>query len=156
MISSLLCNYFYADLEARHLSFLKEGNSLLSRLQDDFLLITTEREHAKKFLQVMHDGLPEYGVQVGPDKTLVNFEVGINGRKINRLVGNRKFPFCGSFIDTRTLDITKDRERVKDLGEFSCAEDLRTWLTRVAIADSLTVEYSKVPGKTFHRKVLSE
>jgi hypothetical protein len=29
-------------------------------------------------------------------------------------------------------------------------------LTKKAIANLLTVEYSKVPGKTFHRKVLSK
>jgi len=29
-------------------------------------------------------------------------------------------------------------------------------LTGKAIVDSLTVEFSRVPGKTFHRKVLSE
>jgi telomerase reverse transcriptase len=116
VLSSLLCNYFYADLEAHHLQFLQSKDSLLLRLIDDFLLITKERSHAKKFLQVMHDGLPAYGVRVNPDKTLVNFEVVINGRKVERLIGSRSFPYCGSFIDTRTLDITKDRERRRDMG----------------------------------------
>ncbi|TAQ91363.1 hypothetical protein B7494_g281 [Chlorociboria aeruginascens] len=138
VISSLLCNYFYADLEAQHLHFLQVGNSLLLRLMDDFLLITTDRIHAKRFLQIMHNGLPEYGVRVNPDKTLVNFEVSINERKITRLVGSRTFPYCGSFIDTKTLDISKDRERKKNM----------------AILDSLTVEFSQIPGKTFHKKVL--
>ena len=118
VISSLLCNYFYADLEAHHLQFLQSGNSLLLRLIDDFLLITTDRSHARKFVQVMHDGLPAYGVRVNPDKTLANFEAVVNGKKLARLVGERNFPYCGSFIDTRTLDIAKDRERRKDMGEF--------------------------------------
>lgn len=118
VLSSLLCNYFYADLEAHHLQFLQSGNSLLLRLIDDFLLITTDRSHAKKYLQIMHDGLPTYGVRVNPDKTLVNFEAVVNGKKVERLVGNRSFPYCGSFIDTKTLDITKDRERRKDMGEL--------------------------------------
>ncbi|KAG0650734.1 Telomerase reverse transcriptase [Hyphodiscus hymeniophilus] len=139
VLSSLLCNYFYADLEARHLQFLQSGNSLLLRLIDDFLLITTEQSHAKKFLQVMHDGLPAYGVRVNPDKTLVNFETVINGKKVERLVGNNSFPYCGTFINTKSLDITKDRERRKDM----------------AIGDSLTVEFSRVPGKAFHRKILN-
>jgi telomerase reverse transcriptase len=117
VVSSLLCNYFYADLEASHLQFLSGGNSLLVRLIDDFLLITTDRVHAKRFLQVMHDGLPEYGVQVNSDKTLTNFEVTINGKQVHRLVGTREFPYCGSFIDTKTLDLSKDRERKKDMGE---------------------------------------
>jgi len=117
VLSSILCNYFYADLEARHLGFLNAPGSLLLRLVDDFLLVTTDRHHAKQFLQIMHDGLPEYGVTVNPAKTLVNFEVTINDTKVTRLVGTRHFPYCGNFIDTKTLNITKDRERKKDMGQ---------------------------------------
>jgi telomerase reverse transcriptase len=117
VLSSILCNYFYADLEACHLGFLNAPGSLLLRLVDDFLLVTTDRQHAKQFLQIMHDGLPEYGVTVNPAKTLANFEITINHMKITRLVGTRNFPYCGNFIDTKTLDITKDRERKKDMGE---------------------------------------
>ncbi len=117
VLSSILCNYFYADLEARHLDFLNTPGNLLLRLVDDFLLVTTERQRAKDFLQIMHDGLPEYGVTVHPAKTLVNFEVSINGMKVKRLVGSRNFPYCGSFIDINTLNITKDRERKKDMGQ---------------------------------------
>jgi telomerase reverse transcriptase len=117
VLSSILCNYFYADLEARHLDFLKAQGSLLLRLVDDFLLVTTDRQHAKEFLQVMHDGLPEYGVKVNPAKTLVNFEVSINNMKVTRLVGSHNFPYCGNFIDTKTLNIMKDRERKKDMGQ---------------------------------------
>jgi telomerase reverse transcriptase len=118
VLSSLLCNYFYADLEATHLNFLQKSDSLLLRLIDDFLLITLDRNHAKRFLRTMHDGLPEYGVRVNPAKTLVNFEVTTNGRKIERLVATRAFPYCGTFIDTKTLDVTRNREKRCDLGSF--------------------------------------
>jgi telomerase reverse transcriptase len=118
VLSSLLCNLFYADLEAKHLSFLQDGESLLLRLIDDFLLITTNPSHAKQFLQIMHNGLPTYGVRVNPDKTLVNFEVTINEKKVARLVDATGFPYCGSFIDMKTLDISRDRERRKDMGMF--------------------------------------
>ncbi|KAI9650201.1 Telomerase reverse transcriptase [Ciborinia camelliae] len=140
VLSSLLCNYFYADLEAKHLAFLQSGESLLLRLIDDFLLITLNPVHAKRFLQVMHDGIPEYGVGVNPDKTLTNFEVMINGKKVKRVVGEKMFPYCGNLMDMKTLNIERDRDRRKDF----------------AIQDSLTVEYSRIPGKTFHRKVLSK
>jgi telomerase reverse transcriptase len=116
VLSSLLCNYFYADLETTNLSFLQLENSLLLRLIDDFLLITTDHSHAKRFLQVMHDGVPDYGVNVNPAKTLANFEATINGQKVTRVVGTREFPYCGTFIDTKTLAITRNRERRKDLG----------------------------------------
>ncbi|KAK0126716.1 hypothetical protein ONS95_008298 [Cadophora gregata] len=140
VLSSLLCNYFYADLEATHLDFLDSNESLLLRLIDDFLLITTNRSHAKRFLEVMHEGLPEYGVTVNPDKTLVNFEAAVRGRKVPRLLGDGGFPYCGSFVDTKTLDVRRDRERRKDM----------------AVQDSLTVEFSRVPGKAFGKKVLSK
>ena len=120
VVSSLLCNYFYADLEARHLSFLDPAESLLLRLTDDFLLITTNCTHAKLFLDIMHAGLPAYGVRVNPDKTLVNFEATVQGKKLSRLVGKTGFPYCGSFINTNTLNISKDRERKKDMGECFC------------------------------------
>lgn len=116
VISSLLCNFFYAGLEMQHLHFLRSEESLLLRLIDDSLLITTNPEHAKQFLQIMHDGVPAYGVRVNPDKTLANFEVTINGKKVPRLVGTHKFPYCGTFIDTKTLNISKDRDRNKNLG----------------------------------------
>jgi telomerase reverse transcriptase len=59
VLSSLLCNYFYADLESKHLSFLHSEESLLLRLVDDTLLITTNKAHAEKFLEIMHRGLPD-------------------------------------------------------------------------------------------------
>lgn len=118
VLSSLLCNYFYADLEAKHLSFLQSGESLLLRLIDDFLLITLNPIHAKRFLQIMHDGVPEYGVGVNPDKTLTNFEVMINGKKVKRVVGEKMFPYCGNLVDMKTLNIARERDRRKDFGEF--------------------------------------
>lgn len=116
ILSSLLCNYFYADLEATHFGFLQSGNSLLLRLIDDFLLITTDQSSAKAFLQIMHDGLPAYGVRVNPTKTLANFEMSINGIRVPRLMGGRSFPYCGNYIDTKTLNVTKDIDRSKDIG----------------------------------------
>ena len=127
VLSSLLCNYFYADLEAKRLSFLhsKPGEekggkkSLLLRLIDDSLLITTDKQHAKRFLEVMHAGVEEYGVSVNEEKSLVNFEVMVEGRKVRRVVGEREFPYCGCMIDMKTLDLGRDRERRKELGKYS-------------------------------------
>lgn len=122
VLSSLLCNLFYADLEAQHLSFLDPDESLLLRLIDDFLLITTNPAHAKQFLQIMHNGLPAYGVRVNPDKTLINFDCTVNGKSVPRLSDSAAarlgFPYCGSFINTKTLYISRDRERRKDMGMF--------------------------------------
>ncbi len=117
VLSTLLCNFFYGELETECLGFLVEGESLLLRLIDDFLLITTEREHARRFLQVMHNEVEKYGVKVNPGKSLVNFEVTVNGAKIPRLVGGTGFPYCGNLIDTKSLEISKDRERKRAAGK---------------------------------------
>ncbi|EED18804.1 telomerase reverse transcriptase, putative [Talaromyces stipitatus ATCC 10500] len=141
VLSSLLCNFFYGQLEREVLGFLKDDETLLLRLIDDFLLITTRPKLAKKFLQIMLDGQPEYGITVNASKSLVNFEATINGTKMPRLEGSSSFPYCGNLIDTHTLDIRKDRDYSRG-GE-------------VDVADTLTVESSRIPGQAFHRKVLS-
>lgn len=114
----MLCNLFYGDLENKHLDFLiNDPRSLLARMTDDFLLITLDREKAQEFLQIMHDGIPEYGATVNPDKTLVNFETSVNRKKISRLVESLEFPYCGMWIHTRTLEVRRQRDRKAKNGE---------------------------------------
>lgn len=147
VLSSALCNYFYADLEAQHLSFLSEGEGqeveggdcLLLRLIDDFLLITTNQAKARRFVGVMHGGLPEYGVAVSPNKTLVNFDMDFDGTRVARLPDGARFPYCGLGIDCDTLDIVKDRGYVKD----------------TVVSNALTVDYGNKPGQNFQRRVLN-
>ena len=116
ILSSLLCNYFYAQLEEEKLSFLDESESILMRLIDDFLLISTNKAHARQFLQIMHDGVQDYGVEVNPAKSLANFELVINGHRVPKLDNGVVFPYCGNMINTKTLEITKDRYRRKATG----------------------------------------
>lgn len=141
VLSSLLCNFFYGKLEREVLDFLKDDETLLLRLIDDFLLITTRPDPAKRFLEVMLNGQSEYGITVNASKSLVNFEATINGTKMSRLEGSTLFPYCGNLINTHTLDIRKDR----DYGRGG----------QVDVTDTLTVESSRLPGQAFHRKVLS-
>ncbi|TKA76901.1 hypothetical protein B0A49_02736 [Cryomyces minteri] len=138
VLSSLLCNFFYAKLERECLDFVQTEDCLLLRLVDDFLLISVRREHAEDFLQVMHNGVPAYGLAVKAEKSLANFHVEINGRRIESTQGAMQFPYCGNAIHTVSLDISKDRER-KQHGKTS---------------DFLTVDFSKMPGRTFRRKTL--
>ncbi len=119
VLSSLLCNFFYADFEQKRLDFLRAGESLLLRLIDDFLLITLNRQHAELFLQIMHDGDEEYGISVQPRKSLANFAMCLGhdgGVQIPQIEGNQ-FPYCGNLIDTRTLEMSKDRSRRNNTGE---------------------------------------
>lgn len=139
IVSSMLCNYFYAELEREQFHFLKHDESILLRLIDDFLLITTNQDHAQEFLQIMHDGVGKYGVSVNRTKSLANFDTMINGHKVPQQPHDKAFPYCGNMIDTKTLEITKDRDRRKE----------------TVLANALTVDPSKVPGKTFYRKTLN-
>ncbi|KAL9066059.1 MAG: hypothetical protein Q9157_007267 [Trypethelium eluteriae] len=140
ILSSLLCNLFYAQLEKENLSFARDSDCLLLRMIDDFLLISTNQAKAQHFLQIMHDGLPDFGVSVKPEKSLTNFPTAINGFPIATLPQRSPFPYCGSLIDPTSLNITKDRARIRALGPIS---------------DTLTVEFSKHPGHAFQRKTLN-
>lgn len=146
VLSTTFCNYLYADLEHTHLSFLEKPDlhdndeTLLLRLIDDFLLITTNRPKAVRFVEVMHAGLPEYGVTVKPEKSLVNFDVrpAASSPPLARCTNN-VFPYCGTLISTSDLSLSKDR----------------TSLHHTSISDSLTVEASRRPGHNFARKTLN-
>lgn len=120
ILSSTLCNYFYADLEAHVLPFLDSDDCLLLRLIDDFLLITTDKRKATRFIEVLHQGVPEYGVTVNPGKTLVNFDLVINEQQVSKLNANQLFPYCGTLIDTRTLNIVRPSNPGQDEGGLRC------------------------------------
>ncbi|EGX91766.1 telomerase reverse transcriptase, putative [Cordyceps militaris CM01] len=152
VLSSYLCNYFYADLEARHLRFLDDSGShrsVLLRLVDDFLLVTTDRARARRFAAVLHRGVPEYGVHVSPHKSLANFALSVPPAgggddgppvPIATVHSTADFPYCGVRISCRTLEIKKDCQREQ----------------QTDVANTLTVEHSRVPGQNFQRKVLRD
>lgn len=116
VLSSFLCNYFYADLEARKLGFLQSSDCCLLRLIDDFLLITTDRTKAAQFVELMQGGVPEYGVLVSEKKTLVNFDLVLQGERITKLDTGAWFPYCGTVINCHDLNIGKDRMKDRNLG----------------------------------------
>ncbi|KAJ5817557.1 reverse transcriptase [Penicillium robsamsonii] len=145
VLSSILCNFFYAELERKVLAFIKPEDSLLLRLVDDFLLITPDVAVAMQFLEVMIRGQPLYGVQVNPAKSMGNFSAAVDGILLPRLEGTLLFPYCGSLIDTHTLEFHRDRDRILEGGESAAA----------TLSNTLTVEATRLPGRTFHRKVLS-
>ena len=115
VLSSLLCNFFYAEFERDHLGFLNNPTSLLLRLIDDFLLITINKANAMRFLGVMEDGNEEYGIGIRMEKSLVNFDMS-DKADVPRLTSCTSFPYCGIRIDTKTLEVMKDRTRRIDTG----------------------------------------
>jgi telomerase reverse transcriptase len=127
VLSTYLCNFFYGELESQYLRFVAGPGTLLLRLIDDFLLITVDSRRARRFVQVMHDSIEEFGVQVDTRKSLVNFEMAINGEKLARPLDSKLFPYCGVLINTTTLEISKDRNRL-DTGGKNIFGVGRCWL----------------------------
>ncbi|KAF4510782.1 hypothetical protein G6O67_002648 [Ophiocordyceps sinensis] len=139
VLSSWLCNYFYADLESRHLGFLNTPDCLLVRLIDDFLLITLDKSKAIEFVQTMHGGFPDYGVEANQKKTRVNFDMHVGDDAVSKVAEGGRFPYCGMLISDQSLGITKDRNRGDGTN----------------ISSSLTVEFGRSPGQHFQRKIIA-
>ena len=112
VLSSFLCNFFYADFEAKYLGFLAKPEGVMLRLIDDFLLITTQKADALNFLRIMHGAHEDYGITVRAEKSLVNFKTCLDGIAVPHLAASAAFPYCGTMIHTQTLEIGKDRARM--------------------------------------------
>ncbi len=98
------------------------------------MYITPDLSLARRFIARMTAGFPVYGAHISPAKTLVSFEyasgsqvapicpTGTTGHTCkHHLTGSRRysadhdyldFPFCGFLIDTATLDIGIDTQRI--------------------------------------------
>lgn len=155
VLSSILCNICYAEFEKEELAFVNDGESLLMRLIDDFLLITTSRNKCAHFLETMHEGNAAYGLTVKPEKSLTNIDVSINGETVRRVGKREPFPYCGMRISCDTLDIIKEgpHHEVQGRSRWLGNAISEVKLTTIDIPDSLTVEYSRLPGQSFRRKM---
>jgi len=122
VLSALLCSLYYGDMEHKHLNSIptSNGKGLLLRFIDDFLYITTSIQHAETFVKKMHVGFPDYGSFVNADKTMVNFDIQIEGKPLYKsskkwqVFGTEMqdyFPWCGFLINTKTLEVQRDYTR---------------------------------------------
>lgn len=124
ILSTLLCNIVYAELEKK--IFPETGENLplhlLVRFVDDFLIISPNRSLVELFLTRMSGGFPEFGAFIHKDKTLTNFKPRkFNDELSNGLPNYRDvttlkqtesnnsiiMPYIGLGINTRTLEIVK-------------------------------------------------
>lgn len=169
VLSTTLCSYFYADLEERELGFLKtptgeeDEDCLLLRLIDDFLVISTNRTKAARFVEVMQRGHPAYGVAVNPSKSLVNFALEIDGTPVPRLGQGQPFPYCGTQINCSNLNLTKDRDNIQTSGKPRLSSRRRSvlmfallkFLPCLAVFNAISVEHLRSQGYHARRKILS-
>lgn len=138
ILSSLLCTFFYNDFEMKTLGFLDTRRSIILRIMDDFLLITLDKADALRFMLAMKAGNTSYGIRVHPEKSLVNFDITVDDVQVPKLAAASLFPFCGLFIDTSTLQVSKNRVRKDN-----------------TIVNSLTVDLHGQVGAKFKRRILS-
>ncbi|TCD64911.1 hypothetical protein EIP91_003447 [Steccherinum ochraceum] len=136
VLSTLLCSFFYGDLERNELKFAQDSQSTLLRLVDDYLLVTTSQAKAKKFLDVMKRGHPEYGCFISKEKILSNLDAEDLMNTVHP--GQPVFPWCGYLINMRDLSVSVDYSRFHP-----------TYLS-----DSLTVDTGRKAATTFLNKML--
>ncbi|EUC61459.1 telomerase reverse transcriptase [Rhizoctonia solani AG-3 Rhs1AP] len=137
VLSTLLCAIFYGDLERTRLEFTKDAGNLLLRFVDDYLFITTDIKQARTFLNIMHQGHPEYGCIIAEEKTLTNF-VDADVPTLVLAPDTEYFPWCGRVIHMKELSIQWDYGRYD--GKH--------------VAHGLTVDYGRQPGTKFKTRFL--
>lgn len=130
VLSMLLCNLYYAEIEnillhrdnpqAPQDADLTPGRPhyFMARLVDDFLCICTRKDDISRFLQKMHRGKVELGVQINRDKTRVSERIDEDANIVNPEVpsphGDARmvmFPWCGLLFDTNTGEVRVDYSR---------------------------------------------
>jgi telomerase reverse transcriptase len=83
--------------------------SILLRLTDDFLFISTSLSAATTFCRRIHAGFADYNCFVNPLKSLVNFDVRVVTRGGEEVAVPRTatdfVPWCGLLFDTRTCEL---------------------------------------------------
>ena len=168
VLSTLLCNYYYGHVEKALLGDIASAASnanppsqesctaktddghatLLVRIVDDFLLITTNRELSTNFLKTMSAGNDKLGVHINGDKTLVNYNVTIESiggeaEKLTCTVGGTKgptlFPWCGMLFDTKSGEVGVDYSR----------------FANGRAADALTIDRSGEEGRQLEIRIKS-
>lgn len=166
ILSTLLCNYYYGNVEKSLLGDVLEKKkdadvtclsvdddshaTLLVRIVDDFLLITTKKDLSEEFLTVMNDGSDDLGVHINKEKTLVNYSMQLkNDDDVEEMLpcpvadseanGRARFPWCGMLFDTETGEVSVDYSR----------------FANGKVTDSLTVDRSGAEGRQLEIRMKS-
>ena len=139
VLSSLLCNFYYGDIERRllgkrfnqHASATPDISTnvhsvdLLARMVDDFLLVSTNLDDMEHFFATMYRGDRDLGVNINKDKTCSSISLKIADEDT---IGNasthvdiqglnlcsHNFPWCGMLFDVTTGEVRIDFTRFVD------------------------------------------
>jgi telomerase reverse transcriptase len=102
--SSLFCDILYDRLIDDKFHFLAETESIILRVADDFLVVSTDASLTSRSKKLLENGMiADYGITINELKTVVNFS---SLGDYEDSVGSIKF--CGFKIDTCNLDLIKE------------------------------------------------
>ncbi|XP_064006118.1 telomerase reverse transcriptase [Pogoniulus pusillus] len=140
ILSTLLCNLCYGDMENKLLCGVQQDGVLI-RLIDDFLLVTPHLTQARTFLRTLAMGIADYGFSINPQKTVVNFPVDdIQGcSKFKQVPDDHCILWCGLSLDIRTLEVSCDYSSY----------------SRTSIRASLSFNASTTAGKNMKYKLIT-
>jgi hypothetical protein len=153
VLSSMLCNYYYGDIEESLLdgvfNEVPRTQHLLVRVIDDFLLITLDKNVAKRFLQNLTSGSESLGVRINEAKTKTSHEFDEHStlrrpktsskRCVVKMNGQNFFPWCGFLFNTQSCEVQIDYER----------------FSQIHASDTLTINRIKNEGTNFISKLRS-
>jgi telomerase reverse transcriptase len=116
VLSSLMCNLYYGRMERLKFPELlanKPGgnDSVLVRLVDDYLLVSTKQSVAENFVHSMHQGVPEFALVVKKEKTKVNFGTFPGSLPEGEVV----MTWCGWRINTATGEFRGDYSKYENV-----------------------------------------
>ena len=130
----MLCNIYFGDVEKLLLGsvfgssrvirgstpecdFLLLTNessiSLLVRIVDDFLMVSSDKLISTSFLQKLQRGIPRIGVKINSEKSRANYATALptdSGDAHTRIRG-LNFSWCGLLINTHTCEVSLDPTR---------------------------------------------
>eukprot|EP01032_Pedospumella_encystans_P018125 gene18125-20641_t len=124
VLSPILCTMYYGHAERKIFGSRESieligliDKTLVIRLMDDYIVISTDQACVQHFLQAAHQSLKAYGAGVNPLKTRTNFDatVEVDGACIPlQRIDGEEMPWCGLLINTRTLEVTCHFSRLLD------------------------------------------
>ena len=130
----MLCNIYFGDVEKLLLGSVfgssriirgstpdfdvlllddKSSISLLVRIVDDFLMVSSDKMISTSFLEKLQRGIPRIGVKINSEKSRVNYAAALPSDSGNAQIRTRdlNFPWCGLLINTRTCEVSLDPTR---------------------------------------------
>lgn len=116
ILATMLNNLHYGKMEKEYFTQFNSPNCLLMRWVDDYILVSTSKHLAERFVLTMHQSMSSFGCHVNRKKTLLNFHQRLFKCDLACVHGNW-FPWCGYFINTQTLEFSYNY--VQYIGEIN-------------------------------------